>query len=278
MGSPENLSKRERQKQRRNAKLQQQRAADAKARRNRLMTFALLGVILAGLVGLAVQRNIAARQAEEDERLAAQAKLDDLGCTPAEKQEDLGSEHLQGETLAPNPPDVTYPDRPGTSGPHFANWIKTGVYDQLIDERALVHNLEHGYVVGYYDEDAPKEQVAEFTEDAEAHIAGDYPKLIVSPWDGKLPGDANFAYVGWNIRQTCAEYDSQVLNVFLKGNHSSAGVAPEKALPPHLEEGNGTIDPGTEPFLLPPLGDQAVPGGGMSEPAAPETAPSEDSS
>lgn len=285
MGSPENLSKRERQKARRNAKLQQQAVLDKKARRNRLLTFALLGVIFLGLIGFAVYDNwregeIARKRAEE-----VAAKLDELGCTEIQEPEDRGTGHLDSQTLAASPPEILYPDRPATSGEHFGNWLMTGVYDEIMDERALVHNQEHGYVLGYYSEDAPEDQIAAFKAKAQEHIDGDFPKIIVSPWDGDLPEDANFAYVAWNNRQLCGEFDEDVFLTFVEDHHSSAGDAPpaEKSIPAHLEPGGGTIDPEGEAFLLPPLGTAATPTEGISEVpssegAATEVAPTEGSS
>lgn len=264
MSSSEPQSKRERQKQRREVKLEQQRIADAKSRRNRMIGFALLGVVFLGLIGGAVWQNRQAAAEAEAERDAAAAELDELGCTPEEEREDLGQEHLDGTTVAANPPDTIYEDRPATSGTHFANWAITGVYDQVIDERVLVHNLEHGYIVAYFDEDAPEEQVTALKEYAQQRIDDDRPKIIVAAWDGKLEGEANFAYTAWNFRQMCAEYGERVFKVFVDAHHSGEGVAPEKGLPPHTSPDSG-IDPGTEPYLLPPLGEQEIPSEGMSE-------------
>ena len=265
MGSSENYSKRERQKARRSAKLQQQAAADAKSRRNRLLTFALLAVILLGLVGFAAAKKIASDNAIKAEKARVAALLDELGCTPDETQEDAGEGHLSNTELAASAPDTIYPDRPASSGRHFVNWLKTGVYDQQLDERALIHNLEHGYILGYYDKGADQEQVTAFKERAQARIDDDLPKIIVSPWDGDLQGEANFAYVAWNQRQMCAEYDAGVFDLFAEAHHSGNGVAPEKGITPHTEEGGGTIDPGDEPFLLPPLGTAGTPTEGSSE-------------
>ena len=276
MSSSEPQSKRERQKQRREVKLEQQRIADAKARRNRLIAFALLGVLFLGLIGAAVFQNMQDKKAQQAEQEAAEAKLGELGCTPDEKREDFGQEHLDGTTVAANPPDTIYEDRPATSGTHFANWSITGVYDQVIDERVLVHNLEHGYVVAYFDEDAPEEQVTALKEYAQQRIDDNLPKIIVAAWDGTLEGEANFAYTAWNFRQMCAEYDEQVFKVFAEKHHSGKGEAPEKELPPHTSPDSG-IDPGTEPYLLPPLGEQEIPSEGMSEGAG-NTAPTESSS
>ena len=258
------VSKRERQKQRREAKLAQERAQQARARRTRLLVFALIGVIFAGLIGAAVARQRAENAQLAQQETAAVARLDDLGCTPDEEQENMGQGHVDAATLAQRPPEALYPDRPGSSGEHYQSWLITGVYDELIDERALVHNLEHGYVVAYYAEGAPDDQVEALKTFVQSQIDGDYPKLIVAPWDGDLPEDANFAYTAWNFRQVCEEYDEDVLDVFIRKHHSAAGIAPEKTVPPHRDANSG-IDPEGEPFLLPPLGGAEAPGEGTSE-------------
>jgi hypothetical protein len=259
------MSKRERQKQRREARLQQERAADKRARQLRILALAAVGVIFAGLVGVAVARNRAESARLAEQTAAVQERLDELGCTPAEEQEDRGQGHLNAAQLAESPPEALYPDRPATSGEHFQGWLKTGVYDQVMDERILIHNLEHGYVNAFYADGADAAQIDEFKSFAQEQIDGNYPKLIVSPWDGELPEDYNFAFTAWGVRQMCSEFDTDTMTVFLREYHSSAGNAPEKTLPAHLEEGNGTIDPGDEPFLLPPLGNEALPTEGMDE-------------
>ncbi len=46
---------------------------------------------------------------------------------------------------------VEYNSNPPTSGPHFAVWAKPGVYDRLISNGYLIHSMEHGYVIIWYD-------------------------------------------------------------------------------------------------------------------------------
>ncbi len=247
-------SKRERQKQRREVKLREQRAQAAKARRNRLLAFVALGVLVAGLVGAAIANQVRQRQEVAQRRAAAEARLDEVGCTPDTEQPNTGQGHLGAQDLATQPPDVLYPDRPATSGMHFGNWLKTGVYDVRVDERILVHNLEHGYVVAYYDEDAPDDEVEALKSYAQTQIDGRFQKLIVAPWGEQLPDEANFAYVAWSFRQLCEQFDEEIADVFLTAHHSGAGIAPEKTLAPHLQAGNGTLDPEGKDLLLPPLG------------------------
>ena len=265
MSSSDSPSKRERQKQRRDAKVQQQRALQAKARRNRLIAFGILAVMAVSAIGWVVYDRQQDAEAEAARKAALLAKLDDLGCSEVEDIQDAGAGHFGNEELQASPPDVAYPDRPATSGKHFGNWIMTGVYDQLIDERALVHNLEHGYVLAYYTEGADEAEVEELKTYAQEQIDDKYQKIIVSRWDGDLPNDASIALVAWNHRQTCEQFDGDVMLDFLKEHHSSSGDAPpaEKGISPHLTEGSGTIDPGTEDFLLPPLGQEAIPSEGM---------------
>ncbi|OGE43235.1 hypothetical protein A3B45_00740 [Candidatus Daviesbacteria bacterium RIFCSPLOWO2_01_FULL_39_12] len=63
---------------------------------------------------------------------------------PGEKVADLGREHMAIGT------EVSYNSNPPTSGKHYEDWIKAGVYQTAKDDRNLVHSLEHGYVIMSY--------------------------------------------------------------------------------------------------------------------------------
>lgn len=63
---------------------------------------------------------------------------------PGEAVADQGREHVAPGTV------VNYNSNPPTSGQHYTDWIRKGVYDQPRDDRNLVHSLEHGYVVISY--------------------------------------------------------------------------------------------------------------------------------
>jgi hypothetical protein len=47
---------------------------------------------------------------------------------------------------------VTYPERFPTSGRHDLSWISPGFYDDILAPAMLVHSVEHGHVVIYYDD------------------------------------------------------------------------------------------------------------------------------
>ncbi|MEK7188868.1 MAG: DUF3105 domain-containing protein [Patescibacteria group bacterium] len=57
---------------------------------------------------------------------------------------DLGREHV------PDGTQVNYNSNPPTSGSHYGDWTRAGVYGQPISDGHLVHSLEHGYVVISY--------------------------------------------------------------------------------------------------------------------------------
>lgn len=72
-----------------------------------------------------------------------------------------------------------YTTDPPTSGPHSARWLPPGVY-QLEETRPelLVHNLEHGNIVVYFNPDTlPKADIAWLTK---------LTKQYVGQWDGML--------------------------------------------------------------------------------------------
>lgn len=63
---------------------------------------------------------------------------------PGVKVEDEGREHVTIGTK------VEYRTDPPTSGKHYADWIRAGIYSEPKDDRNLVHSLEHGYVILSY--------------------------------------------------------------------------------------------------------------------------------
>ncbi len=63
---------------------------------------------------------------------------------PGTVLEDLGRKHIDVGSA------VDYNSNPPTSGPHYLEWIKKGIYDIPQDDRNLVHSLEHGYVIMSY--------------------------------------------------------------------------------------------------------------------------------
>ncbi len=64
---------------------------------------------------------------------------------PGVAQLQPGREHRPQDTK------LTYNFNPPTSGDHYDQWITKGVYDTPRPDGNLVHSLEHGYVIIWYD-------------------------------------------------------------------------------------------------------------------------------
>ena len=187
----------------------------------------------------------------------------EIGCAQVESPADAGADHLDSiEDLRQNPPATLYGDRPATSGSHAPAWVLTGQYDDVIDERLLVHNLEHGYVVAYFDEGLDAQRREALQQLGAALVDEGSDKVIVVPFDSELPRRADVALLAWGYRQLCADLDLTAVREFVD-QYMDGPAAPEPQAGPHLVPGEG-MDPSEAdgPLLLPPLGDA----GGLDSP------------
>jgi hypothetical protein len=113
---------------------------------------------------------------------------------------------------------------PPTSGDHLGNPLPAGVYDTEQDMRALVHNMEHGYVVILY-KGIPKDQQDQLREFVEAR---DGSKLVLAPWSGL---DSNgVTLTAWQNLETMQRANTDVVQAFVNDYMVPVGtksVAPE---------------------------------------------------
>ncbi len=96
---------------------------------------------------------------------------------------DDGRAHVAAGTI-PNP--RPYTSTPGTSGPHWdtpANW---GVYTRAQPDSHLIHNLEHGGIVIWYQpRKVNAQQIQELTTFVNTQLTSERYKFILTPWGGK---------------------------------------------------------------------------------------------
>jgi hypothetical protein len=83
----------------------------------------------------------------------------------------------------------TYRSRPATSGPHWnlgdgVAPIFWGVYTTPQAEPAVVHNLEHGGMVIWYQPSATAEDIQKLTQFTQQQLGTTQFKVVLSPWDG----------------------------------------------------------------------------------------------
>ncbi len=107
--------------------------------------------------------------------------------------------------LAP-PTPITYADAPPAFGEHRPDFVPFGrpfYAEDRPEVGNLVHTLEHGYTIAWYDQDAAEDDatVAALRELAEDYQAN-RERFIAAPWfdsDGDtFPGDRNIALVRWS--------------------------------------------------------------------------------
>jgi hypothetical protein len=202
----------------RRAVVEQMRREQQRAERRRTMLI-IAAAMVVGLVIIgagAYPLVMDARQQDElsDRDLAglgvprAEAGCTELQATPAEGSADhrpLGS-------------DLDYDQSPPAAGPHYPSWApmtrKFYTSQDRPDVGQLVHNLEHGYTILWYDESISSEERAQVKA-----VAGKFPgtdfenKFIAAPWtaeDGDpFPDGARYALAHWSMGDTNGNPEGQ---------------------------------------------------------------------
>lgn len=123
---------------------------------------------------------------------------------PGVSFENQGQEHIAvGATYK------EYNSNPPTSGPHYAQPAKWGVYKTELQDEQLVHNLEHGGIwIAYKDID-------DATKTALEEIAKSGLKIIMTP---RAKNDAPIILASWGRLQKFESFDKQAILDFIKAN------------------------------------------------------------
>jgi hypothetical protein len=218
-----------------------QRAQQSRERRTKLAIIAgclALLLVLAGVITYAV---IDGQSQQPENALAT------LGVTPAAAScsavtTDPASGN--GEHVGPGTPkaDITsvkYSTVPPSFGQHFAQPDLEGTHFFTSTDapriETLVHNLEHGYTVLWYDPKAPAAKVKVVKEIAEMapRTGWAQDKFIASPWDpkyGAFPAGKLYALSHWAAkvkpdgsvesqaghRQLCGDISGEVVKQFIE--------------------------------------------------------------
>ena len=175
------------------------------------------------------------------DRAATQASCEDVRTVDPYPGGD--QTHVEGNAV----PDLsTYPSTPPASGPHEATTLPAGVYDSPPAIGPLIHSLEHGASVIWYDPTAPQaeiDRITAFYEQPPGDVAAGLDRVIVAPYDyegagGALPDGARMALVAWHRVRTCADPSLEVALDFTTRFSAPAslgrdyeGEAPEAGLP-----------------------------------------------
>lgn len=239
----------------RRAKVAEMQAQQKKAERRRLMTIVgaclAVVVIIAGAVGFAV---VSERNKDSEALQALSGDASAASCDPVTTDPASGSsDHVGPGTNQADVTRVDYTTVPPSSGKHFASPALDGrrVYTSS-DAPAmenLVHNLEHGYTILWYDKSVESADAAKF--DALQKQINALPdagnKFIISPWDtsyGALPEGKKYALSHWSAkydtstgavsdqaghRQLCGGLSATVVEQFVKAHPWSSSPEPNAA-------------------------------------------------
>lgn len=179
--------------------------AQEQRRRKKLITYSIIGVIALGLVAVVANNVIGATRPLPGEEVPVMADTTHVA-----------------EGTDPGP----FNSDPPTSGRHYAATLNAGFFEsgEVNDphpEGFLVHNLEHGYVIFWYncsllsegDCTALKEQIKGVLE-AENNF-----KVIAFPWESI---DVPVAMTSWGRMLRFDEFDPQQAQDFVQRNRNKA--------------------------------------------------------
>ena len=129
----------------------------------------------------------------------------DEWISQVETFESQGREHRSG--------DVDYDTVPPLSGPHSGDWASAGYYTETPRLEELVHSLEHGAVVIYYDEGNLSDEAEASLRAWAANKDGQWQSVIVAPNPNENPrGD--YVLTAWTHRLVIDDYDAEAVQAF----------------------------------------------------------------
>ena len=217
------MSKKLEEKQRRREAEERKQEALKKAQRKRnLVTTVVALLVLGGVVAAIVFQ----RQAETEAISSYGVSEEEANCGEVEEHDIMGADHI--DVGAAHEP---YTTNPPTSGPHYNEAglgpVQADFYEDASEAppEGVVHNLEHGMIVFYYNPDAPPEVI----EDLKLAVEDESVASVATTWTD-LEGDANFVMTAWGQSQACEQVSRTVVNDFRREFQGIAG--PEKIAPP----------------------------------------------
>lgn len=197
-------------------------AERAKERRKSLLFIVLAVVVGIGLIAAAA---IPALNSEDD---PGGGQLASYGVSKAAANcEPVESQAVQGEgDHQPDGTRVEYEDVPPMFGPHSgsAEFPARSFYSDAdgVPVEKLVHNLEHGYTVLWYDPSVSDRKVEVLQNIAEAgrQVEASGQKFVVAAWDdsyGEMSADYGLTHWGAEegYRQMCGDISGDVVEDFL---------------------------------------------------------------
>lgn len=180
------MTKKERREAAKRARLEAQRRAARQRIKRRI--YALLSVL--GVIALIVFFVVRSQESSREQTQALNELATAAGCAPIQTHADEGRTHV------PDGTPVSYQTNPPTSGNHYGATTLTGVHATAPNDGNLVHNLEHGHTIFWYQPSVSPDVVDAIEEAARA----DAIRRISVPREN-LPEP--IAFTVWGKSMTC---------------------------------------------------------------------------
>jgi len=171
-------------------------------------------VAIIGLFGFAVVKMAQADKANQAAR-EMQKPPNEFGCTPSPVTASLQGVERAACKSAEHVPVTTalsYETDPPTSGKHFDQWTDAGFYSQTQPAGKLVHALEHGNIVIYYNKAKLGEVQLQSIEALAKQYRGQWDGVVAVPRD-----DVKYAVVltAWEHALRLPDYDQARIDSFV---------------------------------------------------------------
>ena len=210
--SPKNTARASKDAGRRAVVEQMRREQQAKERRKTLLALGAAVLVGAIIIGTAVWQLLQERETDSRALSAIGVPAGQAGCQdPVTKSaEGAGVHRPSGEKIA-------YEDSPPAFGAHWGEYLQPNEVRKLFtaDDRPpverLLHSVEHGWTILWYDDTVAADDTAMADLDA---IASKFPdvtdpdqKIMIAPWteeDGgePFPDDTHLAFTHWSMGGT----------------------------------------------------------------------------
>ncbi len=213
-------------------------------RRRSLLIYGSGGIVLlallAGVIIYAVSQNRSQNASHSIGHVTSASKTAAAaGCTGVVNDASRGNTHVAANQT------VNYDAAPPSSGNHDADPLPDAFhfYERIPNlriERA-VHNLEHGFIIGWYDSKLPDDQVAALRTASET--AGN--RFIAVPWErSDFPDSKHFVLTAWDRTQRCATVSEAAIKEFVAtyANPDPAGAAWDSPTATESGASGGTLN------------------------------------
>ena len=197
---------------------QMRREQQRKERRRTLLILGSAVAVGAVIIGYAIFAAIQQSQKDSRDLASLGVSAKEAGCQEVETKAAEGNNDHRADGEK-----ILYPQVPPATGPHWGRFLQGTEIRKLYttDDRPpveqLVHSLEHGHTVLWYDEtiaedDAAMDELRSISRKFKSSTFAD--KFIAAPWTaedtGSFPGEAHVALTHWSMGGTNGNPEGQL--------------------------------------------------------------------